>query len=232
MGEIPPAEIRAEEGYAWCAACYIAHPLAGPTPASDSRDARRVSMPDYFKVYETADELTIRRRWYSPPVWFLALFCVMWLSGTTYFFLDSLRHHLLSLPFLLIFPVPVGIFLLYTVASLFLNVTDIVIAKGRLTVRHFPLPWPGKQDIPTSSIVQLYCRIERIPTKHKQVFEKGPRVHVVLGNRSEINLFKHLYPELQEALFIEQTIERYLGIPDIAVKGEVPVRIGRKPTDS
>ena len=85
----------------------------------------------------------------------------------------------------------------------------------RLTVRHGPIPFKGNQTLQAHEIKQLYCQ------GHGRTNVGNHKLVAVLNNNRKVTLLsKHANRDM--ILYLEQQIERRLGIQDKAMPGEVP----------
>ena len=111
----------------------------------------------------------------------------------------------------------VGIGLLYFVIATFCNTTEIRAGSGRLSIRHRPIPWRGNQDIPTPGLKQLFCR-EKV-SRGKNGTSTSYELEAVLDGNTRKTLLKGLN-DPNQALYIEQQLEKFLRITDQRVHGE------------
>jgi hypothetical protein len=114
----------------------------------------------------------------------------------------------------------VGVLLTYTVLAMYLNRTVLEISEGRLTVRHGPLPWPGNRALDVSEVEQLYCQ-EKVSRNRQGAASSTYTVSALLKGGRRVPLLDSL-PRRDDALFVEQLVEKYLGIDDRPVGGELP----------
>jgi hypothetical protein len=84
------------------------------------------------------------------------------------------------------------------------------IQDGFLFVVHGPLPWPGRSAIPVDLVRQLFCQ---------QIGNRSYRLTALLTNGKKAMLLNWL-AEPDCALYLEELLERRLGIPDEPVAGE------------
>ena len=181
----------------------------------------QVPLPDRISLKETMHGLEVRRRWFTPAALFLLFFCLIWDSFLISWYTVALRPGapLLMLVFPL-FHVAIGVSLTYwTLATLF-NTTVVSVERGDLKVSHGPLPWAGRIRVPAVDLSQLYCK-EKV--RHGK---NGPRYsYEVWGALSNGASRKLVAAGLgkEQALFIEQEIERVLGFKDRRVAGEMLV---------
>lgn len=203
-----------------------------PDPATDrSVDPRRspappVPMPESFTVDRDAETLTITRRWYQAVQIFVVAFAVIWNAVVWLIAFSSAGD-----PFVLVFLVPffaAGAGVGYIALAGIVNRTTVQIADGTLCVSHAPLPWPGALCIPASAVTQLYTRESSTTTRSRRGSHPSRTrttysydVMVCHGtDHREQRLVAHLQHPNQ-ALFIEYTVERYLGIIDRPIRGEL-----------
>jgi len=108
----------------------------------------------------------------------------------------------------------VGLVLIYSTVASFVNRTKVSAIKGFLEVKHRPLSSAGNTVINAEDISQLYC-IEK--TKKK---DNNPTYEVrVVRNGKNITLLSGLnVPE--QAIYVEQELEAFLGIQDRPIRGE------------
>ena len=108
----------------------------------------------------------------------------------------------------------------YTIAR-WLNRTCIVVSRDKITVHHGPLPWLGNKELEASNCRQFYSEVKEYrggkggTTRIYEVYAStrdGRRVKLVDG-------FTGLTSE--QAFFIAQQIEEYLGIQKIPAEGRI-----------
>jgi hypothetical protein len=87
-----------------------------------------------------------------------------------------------------------------------------------VTVRHYPVPWAGNTSISSVEISQLYAKekANRSSDGGSTSFE----VRAILRDGRNVKLVGGLTSS-EQALFIEQAVEKCLGIKDAVVKGEI-----------
>ena len=107
----------------------------------------------------------------------------------------------------------------YTLAGL-LNQTTIQVKGGELTIHHYPLPWWGNKRIQALDIEQIYSK-EKVSRSKEGRVSYTYEVYAILNNSTKEKLVGGL-KEQELAFYIEQTLEKYLGIRDRPVRGEIP----------
>lgn len=162
------------------------------------------------------DGLVIRRRWLGAQAFFLLFFAVIWNGFLVVWHAVAISQGAWAMSVFGLLHTGVGLFLIYLVLGMFLNTTEI--RAGRtLEVRIGPLPWKGNKTIAPEEVEQFYC-LEKI-SHGKNGSSASYKVEAVLkGNRRETFVAGLQKPE--EALFVEQRLEKHLGIRDVPVAGE------------
>lgn len=210
-------------GIAKCAHCSALMRLPGVAPSAAQLGARErpeLALPRNVTAVKGERGLELHRSWFRYSVMLLVPFLFAW-NGFLVFWYARVATS--NGPWIAaVFPighVAIGVGLTYFVLATLLNKTRIGFARGRLTVKHGPLPWPGNREIPTEQVGQLYCRSKL------QASKRGTRETYSLwllektGRRTKL---LELGEEPDEALALEQRIERELGIRDAEVSGELP----------
>jgi hypothetical protein len=193
------------------ARCRVCQSLVDLRPAEAAAAPLPVPLPERITVSTERGELRIERRWFTWTAIFLAFFTVFWLGFLAFWYamaFASGSREMLLFPLL---HVAVGLGVGYSTLAMFVNRTRIVVAGGSLTVRHGPLPWFGSRDIPTGALEQLYC------DEHVNRGRNGTTITYSVRARGRdgklVKLVSGL-PERDQAFFIEQEVERHLGIAD------------------
>lgn len=193
-----------------------------------------VPMPEGIDLRRGADSIAIDRRWKSSQFYFTLVFGVIWniilfpMIGAFLGVGDEIGPFG---GFMLVFFLPfiaVGVGMIYYSIAGFLNTTSIAVQNGQISVIHAPVPWPGGQSIPAGDITQLYVKEVRHTSTSSSSGRSGRRrttytytVMVVFGPQNREKTLVRSLSEVNQALFIEYTIERFLGIADRAIRGEI-----------
>lgn len=227
---IQQEDIDDDRGLVKCAYCGAVFGL----PASLSRGTRErdgiytslkqhrrtpVPMPSGIEVLDMGNALQISYKWFNPTFLFLLFFCVFWdgfmivwhgislASGAWFMSLFGLLH------------TAVGIGLSYYTLAGFINRTTVNAGQGMLQIWHHPLPWWGNKQLMTHEVKQVYCR-ERVSHSDNGT-SYSYEVNAVFQDSRKETLLRNL-AEPEQALYVEQTLEHYLGIQDHPVRGELP----------
>lgn len=156
------------------------------------------------------DRIEIRRRWFD-GVWpNLPLIGITTaLLGAAYSYYGE-GHSWGALLWLI-----AALYFIYDIVANFINSTTITLANELISIRHGPLPWLGSLEIDARTLADVVVETN--------ILSEGPnlyRVIAVLLTGHRVRLVDKMDCR-EQALFIERKIEKFLGIEDAQVKGEV-----------
>ena len=212
---IDPANIDSERELASCQGCGRLMDLRRERAAPETglRDFKKprvrvpVDLPVGMSVASVAGErLVIRRRWLRQKHWLmLVLFAAAGIYVAYLWATIGVSGWLV-----------VGtLFVLswnYNLAAMFVNSTVVTANADAVTVRHGPLPSPFARNayVERHEIGQLYSA-------------KFGALYAVLANLKSGRSSRLVQPliKAEQALFIEQQLERALGLTDVPVAGEL-----------
>lgn len=214
---LAPEHISAQLAAARCPHCHALFALPASLAAPPSIPRPEVALPPRFTLRHHDGTLTITRRWFSPVAFFLLFFAVFWNGFLIVWHTIALSGGMWFMSAFGLIHTAVGLWLIYWVAAMFMNSTVIHASRDWLQVRCGPLPWPGKQDLPRPQIHQLYCT-EKV-SHGKNGSSAQYRVEAVLDGNRRATLAKG-FANPEQALFVEQQLEKFLGIADLPVAGE------------
>ncbi|MCP3136828.1 hypothetical protein [Pyxidicoccus xibeiensis] len=225
-----PEDIQWDLAMARCPECravydvsgHKAEPLAAPAPALPSQPRAPVPLPSRFQVEEVDGTLRLRWRWVSVHVFSEFIFAAILdamvaLTVVTYISGDTKLGELLCLsPFAVL-----AVLLTYRVMMLLLNHTTLEVSRHQLSIRHGPIPGRRDLELKGSQLTQLYGR----ECVHKGNVGDTLTYDLIARDDKgrEVTLLAGL-EEVQQVLFLEQQLERRLGIEDTPVEGEVASR--------
>ncbi|HEX8394947.1 MAG TPA: hypothetical protein VF665_21555 [Longimicrobium sp.] len=238
--QIQAEDMNLQTMAARCRVCHVLVDLrpgadAQPLPATGRRDSLNgavlqengtlaaalplpVPLPPNLSVETVGGELRIERRWYAWTAFLMVFFCVMWFGFLAFWYAMAFAA---GSRLMMLFPlihVAAGLFIAYTAAAMFVNRTRIVAGRGRLTVQHGPLPWTGNRDISTSVLQQLYCNEQVNRGRNSTTITFDVMARTTEGR--QLKLVTGLN-DRDQALYIEQEIERHLKIVDQHVAGGI-----------
>jgi len=185
-----------------------------PTPTR-----ARVTLPERFHMVEDEQRTVISWRTFDGMDRFLLVFfSALWNVPllVLYRYLVSTGASMTSLLLPLLFVGP-GLFILYTALVSFLNHTRIEVSRDKLTIRCGPLPWSKNHALTGKELVQLYVHEPADPTNTTSqsllaLDNQGRKVQLLAGLDKD------------QVRYLEQALERQLGIEDSTVEGEMPRR--------
>ncbi len=177
-----------------------------------------VPMPKGIEVVTDLGALQITYRWFSAKYIFMLIFTVFWNGFMLVWHGISLFSGAWMMSAFGLLHTAVGIGIgYYTLAGL-LNRTTVWVQGDVLRIDHAPLPWFGVRQIRASAIDQLYCR-EKVHRSDNGT-SYSYQVHAALRDGSQEKLLSNL-SDPEQALYIEQELERHLRITDRPVRGEL-----------
>ena len=162
--------------------------------------------------------MQIDRKWFGLNIAFMSVFAIIW-NGFIFNIYSGmepdaeLSQKLLPLPF-----VAIGIGITYYAIAGWFNKTSIFVSRDAVEIQHKPIPWIGNKRLLVNNIKQLYTK-EKI-SQNQNGTSVTYEVHVIVFNGKIIKLVSGLESS-EQALFIEQEIEKYLKIENQPVRGEV-----------
>jgi hypothetical protein len=225
--EIPAANINLDNLVAKCANCNAVYSIAGELGlASGEKDKTvaaplraEVPMPQGIEIKDEFDKLVIRRAWYSCMALPMLFFTVFWNGFMLMWFGISISMGAWQMALFGTLHGAIGVYLAYTTLASFLNATTITVTSDQLEIRHHPVPMPGSKTLFASEIVQLFC-VQHVSRGSKGGTTISYQVNAIMQDQRRENLLKGL-TNIEQALYIEQEIERYLRIENRQVQGEV-----------
>lgn len=212
--EVGAADVNLAQAVARCLPCNAVFNCG----AAGHHAKAVVAMPKGFVVDQSGPDFTLTRRWFGPAAFGLLFFVIFWDGFLVMWYSMAFAG---GGPVLMkLFPlihVAVGVGLTYFTACMFLNKTTIRVTHTDVAVKHGPLPWKGDMVLDRRTITQLYC--EEHVTRGKHGPNYSYNVWAVLkGDRRKL-VSDLSTPE--QALFIEQTLEKRLNLADRRMTGEM-----------
>jgi len=219
--EIPAENVNVERLIAKCSKCNSVFSFAdsfGDAERAQSVRRLNVPMPERFKMENVGSDLKITRRWFSWIFVALTFFAIFWNGFMAVWFGMAISQGIWIMALFGLLHGGIGIVLLYYVLSGYLNKTVVTVNRQSLEIKHGPLPYPGKK-LNSVDIKQLYCK-ERVSRSSKGSISYNYEVHAVARDGKDRKLLTGLGGS-DQALFVEQEIERFLRIEDKPVAGEL-----------
>jgi len=164
----------------------------------------------------------ITMSWFGNKTFKATLFAAFYIGFLLVFFTSdsmSATGHPLAIK-LMPWIMPIfGAGLLYFALTTWLNKTHIFVSQNAIEVKHQPLPWVGNKRLETKKIKQLYSKREISSSSSNNRTSVHFSLHVISFDEEDLTLLK--VENSTQALFLEQEIEKYLGIKDLRVRGEI-----------
>ncbi len=217
-------DINLDLAMARCSYCGAVFSVKG-LPLQEDREAPlryerpSVPMPKGIEMANVGNVLRISRRWFRWLHIFLLLWCLGWDGFLIVWHGMAIASGMWPMLLFALLHTAVGIAMTYYVLAGFLNRTTVQVGKGMFEVWHHPLPWFGEKHLQATDIKQIYCK-ENIRRSSDGV-SKSYEVYAVLRHGGKEKLLSGLI-EPEQALYIEQELERFLGIQNRPVRGEIP----------
>jgi len=217
-------DIDLSRGLAKCSYCGSVMNLTASFGGSAQGGGKREpgALPKRMTFEKTLHGIEITRSWFTPVVWALVFFCVIWDGFLVVWYAMAFTA---GAPMIAkLFPVihvTVGLVLSYYAVASFVNKTHVTLERGILRIAHRPLPWPGARELAGMSLRQLFCK------EHISRGKNGVTVTYELWALHDDGSTKTKLAagmELEQALYLEQELEKALGIQDRPQPGEVPGR--------
>ena len=182
-----------------------------------------VVMPPNVEILRLRSELDISFTWWTPhkkPT-FLIFFTLFWNSIVSIFVIVALVTGEWMMLAGISIHLTIGLGLAYYLLCKYFNKTIFRVTNNYLTTKHrpFPVPFYGAKDISVADIDQFYCKEYVSHTENKQP-KYAYAVYAITQTGKEIKVLKGLATP-QQALYIEQEVEKFLGLVDRKVSGEL-----------
>lgn len=209
-----------------CAACDAVFNFGDSVGATTTARRREpVEQPKGITVRELPDAFEIERKWFGPSAFGLLIFVILWDGFLVFWYSMALGGGMKGGNGIewgaVLFPlihVAVGLGMTYFCIASFINKTLIRVTVNELTVKHGPIPTFGNKTLMTLNVAQIYCK--KKVTRTKNGTSISYQVRAKQTNDKDVKLVTGLRKSAQ-ALFIEQQMERVMGLEDRAVDGEM-----------
>ncbi len=221
---LPERSVRWHERRAICPACEqqfaIDEQLDAPVRLGAAK-RKAIAPPPGMSAQHGPDGLTLRWRW---PRWRATgprLFLIILGAFLGFWVVVRLTIGVPAMDLLLTVLAVAFSFLLWIFLAYRLNSTQITIGGGWLRVRHSPIPWPGRRDVRADAIRQVYSQMYHERARRRVDGRTTYRLRAIMADDVEL-LLVHDMTTREQALYLEQEIERFLGLADEPARGELP----------
>lgn len=202
-----------------CNAVFALEP-DGPIAAGAGQAALRpqVAMPSGIKVEDVGTALQISRRWFNVSAFFLLFFSIFWNGFMLVWHGIAISSGAWIMSAFGLLHTAVGVGVAYATAGMFLNTTYVRVGNGMIEVKTEPVPWWGNKWLTADDISQFYCMEQVHRGKNGTSYTYDV---MCLRNDGVRDTLVQGLQDSTQALFIEQELERFLGIKDQPVDGEL-----------
>lgn len=222
------APLRAEDvsfalAVAKCHTCNALYDLSGrkaPAPAAPPRERPKLRpkppLPPRLRMAELDGTTTLSWPWFHEGHTLLIAICIAWIAipSLLYTYGFEKGHAPLIATLALWLFLLTGAILVYAALTGILNSTRIEVSRGGLHIQHGPLPWHPNVTRNGRELTQLYG---------KELSNTRYQLLALDREGREVLLMDHLESK-EQTLYLEQILERELGIEDTAVEGELAPR--------
>ncbi|MDP0501686.1 MAG: hypothetical protein Q7P63_16455 [Verrucomicrobiota bacterium JB022] len=207
-------------GLAKCHECNAVFDFRTQVGGQAVIERKPVEMPKQFSWQEGFDGLSLVYAWKGASAWFLLMFTLFWDGFMAVWYGIAITQGQWTMAAFGVIHLAVGVFLTYFTLCKFVNRTVITFQPSRVTIRTAPLKFMmGRdQEYEPRDIEQVYCE-EKI-RRTKNGTSRSYHVKARLRSGDDVDLLKNLDGP-QQALYIEQEIERTLNIRNVRVEGEM-----------
>lgn len=222
---ILPDDLDIARSLAKCADCgevfNCADQLALVADSAADREAGvgpDIPMPKGIRVFHHAHGLRIVRRWFGAKFVGLIFFCAFWDGFMFFWFYTAITQKIWFMAAFGTLHGLVGVGLTYYLIAGLVNSTTITVLNGLVKIAHGPIRVPGNREIKADALRQLYTK--RIVHHTKNGTSISYELRALTADERDEKLLGGLEKE-EQGLFIEQEIEKFLGITDRPIRGEV-----------
>jgi hypothetical protein len=204
-----PHQVNLAIGVASCEPCGQVHDLAHRR----AQVHRTPGDPEGLAVVD-GESSTVSYPWRTWALLFLLLWCTVWDGSLLIMGVGAIAA---GQPEALLYSsmhLVAGLAVTYLTAALAVNHTQLRVDRDGLSVSHGPLPWWGGRQLSRSEIEQIYV-IEDRGSKGGRTYS----VHARIAPGHPVRLV-HGLPTAARARFLEDWLEKKLGLADAPVSGE------------
>jgi hypothetical protein len=179
-----------------------------------------VGLPEGLDLVHHGSHVELVLKWFSWKIAAMTAFALFWDGFLVNWYVNVAPRA--KDPMAIYFPlihVAVGLAVTYYVIAGWFNRTHILVGQGKVAIRHSPIPWFGSTEINASNLKQLYTQ-ERVRPARRGNGSVTYEVRAVTQEGRNTKLLGGLETS-EQALSIEQEIEKRLGITDVPVAGQM-----------
>ncbi len=222
--KILSSDINLNKGLAKCSSCHVLFNIEEESPNGHLLPAARKEeifvIPKGIEILKMMSELEIEMRWRHTASWFLMLFTLIWNGILIPMALIIILSGEFSALIFMSLHLAVGVGLAYWCIATLFNTTYINVDNNYITIEHRPFSLFFKEhQLETPQVEQLYVK------KYSNGSTNGVPNYVYavmakMRSKEEIQIIKGI-SKPQQARYIEQEIENFVGIVDKPMQGEL-----------
>lgn len=203
-----------------CGKCNTIFSIQGLFPEQPlSRPKPEIPLPAGIEVRHDEEGFKILKDWSKIYGVIIGGFAIFWAVTIIEAMPSSLKSLDIVTIILTFLPALIAV---YCSAAFFCNKTTITVGPTGIKINKSPLPLPfsGKKSLTVSTIQQLYIK-ERVSYSGKtRSAYYYYDLYLIDGGNRHLKVLSSLRSK-EQALYIEQEIEKYLGIQDVDIEGTV-----------
>lgn len=219
--EIDVKNVDQDQGVIKCNECNSIIEVDAQAKSARSTKRAEVALPGSFRLKECEDCLKMEYLWRGSQLIFLTPFSIAWVMIPILYYSNGLQlENDLLIKYYMILHAFLGIGLIYYCLAGFINKTQILVSKELLKVKDIPLFFFRNVDIGIDKLDQLYAKEKVVRGRKRSISWSSFEVYAITKSDGHFRLVAGLN-NVNQALYIEQELENYLGIVDQEVKGEI-----------
>ena len=177
-----------------------------------------IGIPENIEISNEFHHMQIKRKWFNFSFIFFTLFVIVWDGFLFNWYWMAFSSFNIMAIFFPLLHLSIGLGLTYYVVAGYLNKTFVDVDFDSLIIKHRPIPFWGNKNIRSKTLTQIYCKRDGPYGFLNRAYSYS--VRAITNDRENIELLSGL-DSSEQALFIEQEIEKFLGITDRPIKGEL-----------
>lgn len=197
---------------------YTVTAIDSPTTPAYFKVQAPVTAPESMDVAREGGALIIKRKWFNSSIYFVSLFAILWNGFMIVWNFIAISEGIIEMALFAILHDCAGLFLIYIVVVTLLNSTFITVRNGTLLVENRPIQGCHAPKVfDTQPIRDIHCkRNVSVSSSENRGVNTSYDVRALDANRVETVIVDNL-ASLEEALFIEQELEIFLGLGQVIV---------------
>ena len=236
---IPPNNINQQNHLAKCNTCNIIFGLNTPLNAPNNHTppppttTNKINQPPSIHIENQNQPLKITYKWRKTNKFRSKIIFAIIFNLISFFILVIAILILwqakgdLSIALILLILIFVNLIMAYNTLIHLVNTTKITANTNTLTIQHGPLPqlegnmFGSNKTLSLKDISQIYCVKKRTNTypSNKKAIRPSYKLQAITTTNKKINLLISI-SNINEALYIEQELKRFLEIKDQSVAEE------------